>query len=160
MFPLSAQRNPIAALGHYSILFCLSDDAKSGSRPSQKRRLTGLRIFRSGAESSYTSGKNKLRGKMRSRLKYLGSAAALVLATVSYPAHSDSRYPFGDAGGTHTSPLTQINKKNVGKLKEIWRYDLKLDGELENTPIVVDGVLYGVAAGRVIALDAATGAEK
>ena len=27
-------------------------------------------------------------------------------------------------------------------------------------PIVVDGVLYGAGAGKVIALDAATGAEK
>jgi len=57
---------------------------------------------------------------MRSRFKYLGSAA-LLFAIASYPAYSDSRYPFGDPGGTHTSALTQITKKNVGRLKEVWR---------------------------------------
>ena len=92
---------------------------------------------------------------MRSRFICLGSAAALFLAAT--PVHSDSRYPFGDAGGTHYSSLTQINKKNVGRLKEVWRYDLKLDGELENTPIVVDGVLYGRSPQiRLFAHDAAT----
>ena len=58
------------------------------------------------------------------------------------------------------SPLTQINAKNVGRLKQAWRYDLKPDSEVQNTPIVVDGVLYGVGSGKVVALDAATGAEK
>lgn len=75
-------------------------------------------------------------------------------------APGNSSYPFGDAGGSHYSSLTQINAKNVHKLKQAWRYDIKPDVALQNTPIVVDGVLYGVGAGKVIALDAATGAEK
>ena len=100
---------------------------------------------------------------MRSRINRLGSCAALLLATTvtTYSAdRSDFRYPRGDAGATRYSPLTQINAKNVGRLKQVWRYDLKPDSELQNTPIVVDGVLYGVGSGKVIALDAATGAEK
>ena len=101
---------------------------------------------------------------MRNRLKSLGSVAAFLFATTSLaPARitdSDYRYPFGDAGGTRYSPLTQINARNVGRLKQAWRYDLKPDSELQNTPIVVDGVLYGAGSGKVVALDAATGAEK
>jgi len=100
---------------------------------------------------------------MRSRIKRLGSSAILLLATtvtIHAAAPSDFPYPRGDAGATRYSPLTQINAKNVGRLKQAWRYDLKPDSELQNTPIVVDGVLYGVGSGKVVALDAATGAEK
>ena len=99
---------------------------------------------------------------MQSRFKCLGSVAALLVISWSAFAQGDhnSRHPFGDAGGTRYSPLTQINKNNVGRLKQAWRYDLKPDSELQNTPIVVDGVLYGVGANKVVALDAATGAEK
>ena len=99
---------------------------------------------------------------MQSRFKRLGSVAAL-LATSSFAfaqSSHNSSYPFGDAGGTRYSPLTQINKANVGRLRQVWRYDLKPDSEVQNTPIVIDGVLYGVGAGNVVALDAATGAEK
>jgi len=93
----------------------------------------------------------------------LGVCAVTLLAASSFAfaqTGHNARFPFGDAGGTRYSPLTQINKSNVARLKQVWRYDLKPDSEVQNTPIVVDGVLYGVAAGKVIALDAATGAEK
>ena len=92
----------------------------------------------------------------------IGICAAALLATSSFAATTDhdSRYPGGDAGATRYSPLTQINAKNVGRLKQVWRYDLKPDSEVQNTPIVVGGVLYGVGSGKVVALDAATGAEK
>src|SRR5688572_22691060 len=83
-------------------------------------------------------------------------------------------WPFhgGDPGGMRFSPLTQINRKNVIKLKEAWTYNM---GELERphsenvrnliaafecTPLVVDGVLYlSTPSSRVIALDAETGQE-
>ncbi len=90
-------------------------------------------------------------------------AVACLAAPAGAPArerNTDVRYPGGDAGGTHYSPLTQINARNVTRLKQAWRYDLKPDSELQNTPIVVDGVLYGVGSGKVVALDAATGTEK
>jgi quinoprotein glucose dehydrogenase len=77
-------------------------------------------------------------------------------------ATQDRDYPHynGDAGGSHYSPLTQITRRNVSKLKEVWRYDLGAQSQLQNTPIMVDGVLYGAAAGRIFALDAVTGTEK
>ena len=72
----------------------------------------------------------------------------------------DYRYYHGDPGGSHYSRLTQINAGNVGRLKEAWRYDMGRESQLQNTPIVVDGVLYGAAMGKMFALDAATGKEK
>jgi quinoprotein glucose dehydrogenase len=90
-----------------------------------------------------------------------GIALALVATTaLAAPADRDSPYPFGDAGGTHYSPLTQINKHNVGRLKEVWRYEMGPVSEWENTPIMVGGVLYGIGPRKVIALDAITGKEK
>jgi len=73
-----------------------------------------------------------------------------------------------DPAGTRYSPLTQINTRNVGKLKQAWAYALKSDSTRpgaprasgsEATPIVVNGVMYFPAAGRVVALDAASGKE-
>ena len=73
-----------------------------------------------------------------------------------------------DEAGTRYSPLTQINTKNVGKLTMAWSYALKSDvtgrgapraSGSEATPIVVNGVLYMPAAGRVVALDPDTGKE-
>jgi quinoprotein glucose dehydrogenase len=97
-------------------------------------------------------------------LKHRTSLCAGSLLIVASFAHArpGGDYPYynGDAGGMHYSPLTQINPGNVFRLKEAWRYELKREGELENTPIMVGGVLYGVGAGKVVALDAATGAEK
>ena len=73
----------------------------------------------------------------------------------------------GDAGGNRFSPLTQIDKRNVGRLEVAWEYhtgDVS-DGKdgrpwsaFEATPIVVDGVMYlSTPFSRVVALDAQTG---
>ena len=75
-----------------------------------------------------------------------------------------------DPGGMRYSPLTQINRANVSKLKVAWvfhtgdisdgSFDRKRSG-FESTPIVVDGTLY-VTTGfnRVIALDPEAGTER
>jgi PQQ-dependent dehydrogenase (methanol/ethanol family) len=65
-------------------------------------------------------------------------------------------------GGTYAeqrfSPLDQINRDNVAKLKLAWFYDLDTNRGQEATPLVVDGVLYtSTAWSKVVALDAATG---
>src|SRR5579859_1116769 len=118
------------------------------SQNASARRLAG-------AISPAIVGKNaNSRGKtVKNRL---GVCAAVLLATTSLASSGatvqDFRYPRGDAGATRYSPLTQINAKNVGHLKQAWRYDLKPDSELQDTPIVVDGVLYGVGSGKVVAL--------
>src|ERR1019366_5568556 len=93
----------------------------------------------------------------------------LILASGLY-AQSAGDWPMynRDAAGTRFSPLTQINAKNAAKLTQAWSYALK--GEAtgrgaprasgsEATPIVVNGILYMPAAGRIVALDPDTGKE-
>ena len=70
----------------------------------------------------------------------------------------------GDNARQHYSPLTQIDRSNVGELELAWKYD---SGELRGSnstmytsPLVKDGVLYGLSPKLVVfALDAATGEE-
>ena len=70
----------------------------------------------------------------------------------------------GDPGRSHYSVLEQITRDNVSLLEEAWSYD---SGELRDggstmytSPLVVDGILYGLSPRLVaFALDAATGEE-
>ena len=57
------------------------------------------------------------------------------------------------------SPLDQINKGNIQKLKVAWIHQPgAVTHGLQATPIVIDGVMYTIAAdNNVFALDAATG---
>ena len=91
-------------------------------------------------------------------------------ACAQEPAESGWPYYGHDAGGMRFSPLKQINRDNVSKLKVAWIFhtgDVRnsSDGSkrsgLETTPILVDGTLYITTAfNRVIALDPATGKQK
>jgi quinoprotein glucose dehydrogenase len=75
-----------------------------------------------------------------------------------------------DAGGTRFSPLKQITRDNVARLKVAWTYHtgalqpetrLNQKAAFEATPILVEGILYLTTPfNQVIALDPATGAEK
>ena len=68
-------------------------------------------------------------------------------------------------GGTYQfwrySALNQINHSNVKKLVPIWAFQTGVvDGGLQATPIVVDGVMYLSSSwNRVFAIDAETGKE-
>jgi quinoprotein glucose dehydrogenase len=87
-------------------------------------------------------------------------------------AKQESDWPaYGlDPGGSRYSPLSQINRGNVGQLKIAWTYrtgaaDVKAvfakQTAFEATPILVDGLLFlSTPYNRVIALDPATGTEK
>src|SRR3954447_8744442 len=64
----------------------------------------------------------------------------------------------GTPNNNHYSPLAQINRKNVKRLQVAWTYDTEESGGLQTSPIVVDGVLYGLTPSeKVFALNAATG---
>src|SRR5947207_1145677 len=59
------------------------------------------------------------------------------------------------------SPLAQINRGNVAQLKVAWTYDTGERGEYQSNNLIIDGMLYtATPSRRVIALDAATGAER
>src|SRR5260221_11657900 len=56
------------------------------------------------------------------------------------------------------SPLKQIDRKNVQRLQVAWTFDTEESGGLQSSPIIVDGVLYGLTpTEKVFALNAATG---
>jgi len=66
-------------------------------------------------------------------------------------------------GGTYASDryslLTEINQKNVNNLQLKWVWQpttTPADEKMENTPIVVDGVLYATSLTSVVTQDAAT----
>lgn len=64
----------------------------------------------------------------------------------------------GQSAQDHYSSLSQIDRRNVDRLKVAWTYDTGEKGELEANPIVVGRVLYTLTpTGAAIALDAATG---
>jgi quinoprotein glucose dehydrogenase len=64
----------------------------------------------------------------------------------------------GGPENSHYSPLAQINRANVKQLEIAWSFDTSEEGGLQTSPIIVDGVLYGITpTQKVFALDAATG---
>jgi quinoprotein glucose dehydrogenase len=80
--------------------------------------------------------------------------------TKSGDQHSDQDWPVygGTAENNHFSPLKQINRNNVRRLKIAWTFDTEESGGLQTSPIVVDGVLYGLTPSqKVFSLNAATG---
>ena len=89
----------------------------------------------------------------------------LVLSASASP-QLDTDWPvyLGDAGRQHYSALDQVNRDNVSQLELAWVYD---SGELRGggstmytSPLVIDGVLYGLSPKLVaFALNAATGEE-
>jgi len=66
----------------------------------------------------------------------------------------------GPLRGTRYSPLTEINTKNVGKLKVVGRFDTGFTSSFQTGPIVVDGTMFLTAFKRTYAIDAATGQLK
>ena len=64
----------------------------------------------------------------------------------------------GALSANRHSELTQINTRNVSRLKLAWTYTLPYVG-LQTTPLVSGGVMYVSGPNRVCALDSRTGRE-
>ena len=91
----------------------------------------------------------------------LALASAHLGAQTASPKHRDWPVYGGALEGGHYSPLAQINKSNVKQLQVAWTFDTGETGGLQTSPIVVNGVLYGISpTQKIFALDAATGALK
>jgi quinoprotein glucose dehydrogenase len=86
------------------------------------------------------------------------------------PAGGQWPYHSGDKGSTKYSPLDQITKQNVNRLRFAWRRpavaeefraqhrDLKVPNLFRSTPLMIDGVLYASnGIGLVEAFDPASG---
>jgi glucose dehydrogenase len=64
----------------------------------------------------------------------------------------------GQQTGDHYSPLTQINRTNVSKLKVVWTFDTHEEGGLQTNPMVVGRTLFAYTPSqKIVALDAASG---
>jgi len=76
------------------------------------------------------------------------------------PGQEHQDWPaYGSApANNHYSNLAQINRSNVKRLAVAWSFDTQEEGGLQTSPIIVEGVLYGITpTQKVFALDAATG---
>ncbi|MBK7930454.1 MAG: pyrroloquinoline quinone-dependent dehydrogenase [Bryobacterales bacterium] len=101
-------------------------------------------------------------------MRWLGFALGMMAACGDVQGQ-EWRHWGGDAGGTRYSPLKQIHRGNVAKLKVAWTYKtgeqsdgtaLPFRSTFESTPLMVDGVLYVTTPfANVVALDAETGKE-
>ena len=115
-------------------------------------------------------------GEARYQQSMFGLLLILAAALASSPARAqisgNTDWPnYGnDPGGMRYSPLTQINRENVSKLRVAWIFhtgdvsdgsrDRKRSG-FEATPILVDGTLYFTTPfNRVVALDPETGKQR
>ncbi len=79
------------------------------------------------------------------------------------PSGKDFPIVGGNLGNQRYSSLTRITPANVSKLGGAWMVHLedgKVNGTMQATPLVVDGVMYvGSGSGKVFAINAATGAR-
>jgi quinoprotein glucose dehydrogenase len=99
------------------------------------------------------------------RRTFAGSALLSIGAARSWAASSEPDWTWyaGDAAATRYSPLDQIKRSNVARLKVAWTHSTEDAMQrpattLECTPVVVDGVLYLTSPRlQVRALKAATG---
>jgi quinoprotein glucose dehydrogenase len=91
----------------------------------------------------------------------LGACIALKAQTCpsrGLPEGQDWPVYGGQPEGDHYSGLSQINRSNVGRLKQAWKFDSAEEGGLETSPIVVGRTLFAYTASqKVIALEASTG---
>ena len=103
----------------------------------------------------------------RDLLAYLGALAGVPLGPTPGPVAPAANPPYserwqdwpsydGRPRGNRYSALSQINTANVAKLQAQWVFVPGGSG-LQDTPIVVDGVMYVTGAARVCALDGKTG---
>ena len=98
-------------------------------------------------------------------LAIFAATSALGQTSDSSAASASEKQPTHDwpmYGGTpendHFSSLRQINRDNVKRLAVAWTFDTGESGGLQSSPIVVQGVLYGLTPSqKVFALNAATG---
>jgi quinohemoprotein ethanol dehydrogenase len=89
-------------------------------------------------------------------------ACAIAFVAAQPPETHDWPLYGGDQNSTHFSPLTQITEANVARLGLAWATDVEaFAGQIEGTPLVVDGTLYGTSPWSVVfAIDARTGRLK
>ena len=77
------------------------------------------------------------------------------------PVTSETEWPTynGDPGGNRFTTATQIDRQSVARLAPAWMFPIPDAGQLQVTPVVVDGIMYVTAPNECFALDAGTGRQ-
>lgn len=79
---------------------------------------------------------------------------------VEHPKEGDWPSYNGDIGGSRFSPLKEINTTNISQLAPRWMWTMPgTRRALEDTPQVVDGIMYVTGSNECFALDARTGRQ-
>ncbi len=84
-------------------------------------------------------------------LRKAGDRYRAVTSQTDWPTYN------GDPSGNRYSKLTEINKSNVRTLAPRWIFPMPNVSQIENTPVVVDGIMYVSSANECWALDAGSG---
>ena len=84
-------------------------------------------------------------------LRRSGDRYRPVTSSVSWPTYN------GDPGGNRYTTLTQIDKDTISRLAPAWIFTLPDAGNLQGTPVVVDGLMYVTSVNECYALDAGSG---
>ena len=84
-------------------------------------------------------------------LRRAGTRFREVTSETGWPTYN------GDPRGNRYTTLTQITPGNVGRLATKWMFPVPGAGNLQGTPVVVDGIMYVTAPNQAFALDAGSG---
>ena len=84
-------------------------------------------------------------------LRRSGDRFRRVTSDVGWPTYN------GETGGNRYTTLTQIDKTTVSRLAPKWMFSIPDAGQLQVTPVVVDGIMYVTARNECFALDAGSG---
>jgi alcohol dehydrogenase (cytochrome c) len=86
-------------------------------------------------------------------LRRAGDLVRAVTSEAGWPTYN------GGPGGNRYTELTQIDKTTVTRLAPRWVFSIPDAGQLQVTPVVVDGIMYVTAPNECFALDAGTGRQ-
>jgi PQQ-dependent dehydrogenase (methanol/ethanol family) len=90
----------------------------------------------------------------------LDLGSGVTFADIIHPKEGEWPSYNGDIGGNRFSPLKEIDTSNASKLAPRWTFTLPgAHRALEDTPQVVDGIMYITASNECFALDARTGKQ-
>jgi quinoprotein glucose dehydrogenase len=108
--------------------------------------------------SACSTANGRIAAALPSKLCFLPLVCSLLLAPISPAQQTDWPAYGGSAASTHYSSLSQINRSNVKNLQAVWSFDTGEEGGLQTSPIVVNGVLYGLTPSqKIFALEAVNG---
>jgi alcohol dehydrogenase (cytochrome c) len=84
-------------------------------------------------------------------LRKAGDHYRTVTSDIDWPTYN------GDPGGNRYTAMTEINRSTLPRLSPRWSFTVPGAGQLQMTPVVVQGIMYITAPNEAFALDAGSG---